>query len=143
MEAAHVDNAILLDYLSSEVALEEPEISSTDSYILIVNNWTDDELHFRMPGGCEDYDDEGDEIDKSDAIPTASARWWAATGLERFDLGTSDVDGYEEDDDDDADADEEEAPSQANDGSKQILEDWGHSSIDWGHSTRECEDWTI
>jgi len=38
MEAAHVDNAILLDYLSSEVALEEPKISSTDSYIFIVNN---------------------------------------------------------------------------------------------------------
>jgi len=29
-EAAHVDNAIRLDYLTSEVALEEPEIESTD-----------------------------------------------------------------------------------------------------------------
>jgi len=37
-EAAHVGNAILLDYLTSEVALEEPEIRSTDPNILIGNN---------------------------------------------------------------------------------------------------------
>jgi len=30
VEAERVDNAILLDYLTSEVALEEPEIGSTD-----------------------------------------------------------------------------------------------------------------
>jgi hypothetical protein len=72
MEAARVDNAILLDNLTSEVALVEPEIASTDPNILIENNYTDDELHFGMPGGCENYDDEGDEINQSDAIPTAS-----------------------------------------------------------------------
>ena len=37
---------------------------------------------------------------------------------------------------DDADADEEEEASQANDGSMQNVEDWGHT-------TRECEDWTV
>jgi len=45
-EAARVDNAILLDYLTSEVALEESEIGSTDPNIPIDNNCTDDELHF-------------------------------------------------------------------------------------------------
>jgi len=42
VEAARVDNAILLDYLTSEVALEEPEIRSTDPNIPINNNCTDD-----------------------------------------------------------------------------------------------------
>ena len=78
-EAALVDNAILLDYLTSEVGLEEPEIGSTDPNIPIDNNCTDDEQHFGMPGGCEGYDDEGEELDESDAIPTASRRRRAAT----------------------------------------------------------------
>jgi len=47
---------------------------------------------------------------------------------------TRDVDGYEGEDGDDAD--EEEEALQANDGSTQNVEDWGHS-------TRECEDWTV
>ena len=38
VEAARVDNGVLLDYLASEVALEEPEIGSTDPNILIDNN---------------------------------------------------------------------------------------------------------
>jgi len=120
VEAALVDDAILLDYLTSEVALEEPEIRSTDSNIPIDNNCTNDELHFGMPGGSGDFEDEGDE---SDAIPTASQRQRAATELERFDLGTSGVDGYEGEDGDDADADEEEEASQAEDGSTQNVED--------------------
>jgi len=70
-EASSVDNAILLDYLTSEVALEEPEIGSTDPNIPIDNNCTDDELHFGMPGGSGNYEDEGDERDDRDAIPTA------------------------------------------------------------------------
>ena len=70
-EAASVDNAILLDYLTSEVALEEPQIRSTDPNIPIDNNCTDDELHFGMPGGSGDYKDEGDESDENDAIRTA------------------------------------------------------------------------
>jgi hypothetical protein len=69
MEAARVDNAILLDYLTSEMALEEPEIRSTDSKIAKDNNCTDNELHFGMQGGSGDFADEGDE---SDAIPNAS-----------------------------------------------------------------------
>jgi hypothetical protein len=54
VEAARVDNPILLDYLASKVALEEPEIGSTDPHIPIDNNCTDDELHFKMPGGSKD-----------------------------------------------------------------------------------------
>jgi hypothetical protein len=93
--------------------LEEPEIGSTDPNIPIDNNCTDDELHFGMPGGSRDYDDEGDERDVFDSIPTASRRRRPTTELERFDLGTSDVDGYKGDDGDDADLDEEEEASQA------------------------------
>jgi len=120
VEAGRVENAILLDYLTSEVALEEPEIGSTDSNIPIDNNCTDGELHFEMPGGSGDFEDECDE---TNAIPTASWRRRAATELERFGLGTSDVDGYEGKDGDDADADEEEEASQAEDGSMRNVED--------------------
>jgi len=74
VESAGVDNAILLDYLTSEVALEEPEIGSTDPNIPIDNNCTDHERHFGMPGGSGDYEDEGNERDVCDAIPTASWR---------------------------------------------------------------------
>jgi hypothetical protein len=71
-ETAPVANLILLDYLTSEVALEKSEIRSTDPNIPIDNNCTDDELHFGMPGCCEDYDDESDIIEASNAITTAS-----------------------------------------------------------------------
>jgi hypothetical protein len=120
VEATHVNNPILLDYLTFEVALEEPEIGSTDPNILIDNNCMDDELHFEMPRGSGDFEDVGNE---SDAIHTASWRRRAATELERFDLGTSNVDGYDGEDGDDADADEEEEASEANDGSPQNVED--------------------
>jgi hypothetical protein len=119
VEVARVDNAILLDYLNSEVELEEPEIGSTDSNIPIDNNFTDDKLHFMRAGGSGHFEDEGDE---RDAIPTASRQRRAATELERFDLGTSDVDVYEGEDGNDADANKEEEPSQAEDGSTQNLE---------------------
>jgi hypothetical protein len=111
--------------LASEVALEEPEIGSTDPNIPIDNNCTYDELHFGMPGGSGDYEDEGDASNDHDAIPTASRRRRPATELERYDLGTSDLDGYEGEDGDyaDADADEEEESSQVEDGSTQNVED--------------------
>jgi len=73
-EAARGGNGILLVYLTSEVAFEVPEIGSTDPNIPIDTNCTDDKCDFRMPGGCEVDDDEGDEIDDSDAIPTTSRR---------------------------------------------------------------------
>jgi hypothetical protein len=73
-----------------------------------------------MPGGSEDFEDEGDT---SDAIPTASRRRRAATELERFDLGTKHVDGNEGKDGDGAAANEEEQASQADDGSTQNVED--------------------
>jgi len=57
MEAAHVDNAIHLDYFVSEVALEEPDLASTYPHIPIDNKCTDDELHFRMRVGSADYED--------------------------------------------------------------------------------------
>jgi len=72
VEAVRVGNAILLDHLAFEVALEEPEIGSTDLNILIDNNCTDVELHFAMPGGSRDHEDGGDESNLRNAIPTAS-----------------------------------------------------------------------
>jgi len=51
VDAARIDNAILLYYLTSEVALEEPDFGMTDPEIPIDNHCSDDELHFRMPGG--------------------------------------------------------------------------------------------
>jgi len=134
VEAARVDNAILLEYLTSEVAVEEREIGSTGPNIPIDNNCTDDEMHFGMPGGSGDYEDEGNESEERDAIPTASQGWRAATELERFDRGTSDVDGYEGENWDDADADEEEEALQADAGSTQNVEGWGHSRFDLGTS---------
>jgi len=68
-----------------------------------------------------DYENEADECDKHDAIPTASRQRWATTELERFDLGTSDVEGYEGKDGDNAD--EEEQGSQADDGLMQNVKD--------------------
>jgi len=143
VEAARVDNAILLDYSTSHEALDEPEDRSTDPNILIDNNCTDDELHFRMPGSSGDNTDEGDESDECDIIPSASRPRQPTTQLERIDLGTSDVDRYEGEDGDNADADEEEEGSQADDGSTQNVEDSGHSGFDLETSDvggYECED---
>jgi len=72
VDAPRVDNAILLDHLTSEVVLEEPEIRCTEPNISRHSNSTDDEQHFRMPNGNGDYTDEGDENDEHNAIPTAS-----------------------------------------------------------------------
>ena len=133
VKAVRVDNAILLNYLTSKMALEEPQIGSTEPNFPIDNNCTDDQLHFGRPGGSGDYEDEGDESDDRDAIPTTRRRRRPTTELERFDLGTSDVNGYEGEDGnwyegedgDDADADEVEEASQADDGSTQNVEDLG------------------
>ena len=107
------------------MALEEAEIGSTDPNIPIDNNCMDDKLHFGIPGGSGDYEDDGDKSDERDAMPTASRRRRPTTELERFDLGSSDVERYEGEDGDDADADadEEEEASQADDGSTQNVED--------------------
>jgi hypothetical protein len=72
MEAAVVDNTILLDYMTSGVALEEPEIGSTDPNIRIDNNCMYDELRFGMPGDSRNYEDEAEESDEHNDIPTAS-----------------------------------------------------------------------
>jgi hypothetical protein len=84
-----------------------------------------EKIHFGMSGGCEDYVNEGAKIDNRDAIPTASRRRYAATELEWFDLGTSDVERYEGDNGNnlDADANEEEEASQSDDGLTQTLAD--------------------
>jgi hypothetical protein len=64
-----------------------------------------------------DSGDAGDASDEGDAIRTSSQPLWPATELDRFGLGTSDVDGYEGKDGDDAD--EEDEASLADDGSMQ------------------------
>jgi len=144
LEAAHFDNVIHLHYLASEVAFGQPEIRRTDQNIPIDNNCTDDELHFGMPGGSGDYEDEDDESDDRDAMPTARRRRRPTMELERFDQGTIDVDGYEGEDGDDAepDADEEEEASQADDGSTQNVDDWPGKKWCWQvwvRGWRRCE----
>jgi len=123
VEAGCVDNAIVVDYLTSTVALEEPEIRSTDPNIPIENNCTYDNVHTGMPGGCGNFQNVGNKIDVRNAIPIASQRRRPATELERFSLGNCDVDGYVGEDGDDTDADKVEDESQANDGSTQNVED--------------------
>jgi len=76
-----------------------------------------------MPGGSGDYEYEADKSDERDAFHTASRRRRPATELERFDLGTTDVDGYEGNDGDDADVDVEEEALPADNGSTQNVED--------------------
>jgi hypothetical protein len=77
-----VDHGIHLDYLTFEVVREEPDIEYTDPNMLIDINCMDDELHFTMPVGCEDYVDEGNEINVSDTLLTATWQRWAAIALE-------------------------------------------------------------
>jgi hypothetical protein len=55
MEAVSVHNRILLDFLTSEVALGELDINRTDPDIHNDNNSTDDEPDFGMPGGSGNY----------------------------------------------------------------------------------------
>ena len=54
MEAVRHDNDLLLDYLTSEMVLEEPEIGSSDPNIPIENDCTHRILHIGMPGGRGD-----------------------------------------------------------------------------------------
>jgi len=70
VELAPVDNAILFDYFTSQVVLEKPEIGSTDPNPSLANHCMHDELHFGMPGRGRDYEDEGDESNECDGIPT-------------------------------------------------------------------------
>jgi len=122
-DAACVDNAIQLDYLTSEVVVEEPQFRSPGLNIPMDNNCTDNNLHFGMPGCSRAYKDEGDESGDRDTIFTASRRQWALTELERFDLGTSEVDRYTGDNSDNRDVDEQEEALQTDDGSTQNVED--------------------
>jgi len=55
VEAAGVDNGILLDYFTAKVALEDSEIGSIDPHILMVNNCMYDELHFGIPDDSRDF----------------------------------------------------------------------------------------
>jgi hypothetical protein len=123
VEAARVDNAILLHYLASGVSLEEPEIGSTHPPIPIDNNCMYDELHFGMPQGRGNYKDNADTSDSHDTMPTGSWQRRPAMERERINLGASDGDGYDGKDGDHPDADEEEVASLADDGSMQNVED--------------------
>ena len=53
-EAVHVEHAILLDSLTSAVALDELEIGSIDQNIATDSNHMDDEQHFGIAVGSED-----------------------------------------------------------------------------------------
>jgi len=115
VDSVQVDNAILPDYLALEVMFEEPYIGSTDPIISRHDYYQDDKLKFRIPGGSRDYEDEYYECEMCEALPTTSHQRQPPTELERFHLGSSDIDGYDVEDGDnmDADVDEEEEASQA------------------------------
>jgi len=87
-----------------------------------------------MPRGSGGYENEGCKSNERDAINTASLWQWAATELKRFELQTSDIDGYEGEDGDNADADVDDDALPANDGSMQNVEDWRHFWFDMGTS---------
>jgi len=78
-------------YLTSKVALEEPESRSTDLNSPIDSNCIYDKQHFTMAGGSNDFHNEAHEIDESDAITTVGWPRWAPTDLESFDQASSDV----------------------------------------------------
>jgi hypothetical protein len=124
VEAIHVDNAILRDYWTCEVGLEEPESRSTDPNIQVDNNCSDRAMHSGITGVSGEYEDDHDETVECDAIPTASQRRWPTTALERFDLETSNVNGYhgKEGNDADADMDEVQDASQTDDRTLQHME---------------------
>jgi hypothetical protein len=128
MHTVGVDNSILLDYLTCEVALEEPEIGSTNTNIPLDIHCMADELMFQMPGGSGDSEDDSRESDTCDAFPTTSQRQHATTELERFWLETSDVDGCGGDHGNEADENENIEASHAIDVSMQNMEDSGHST---------------
>jgi len=122
VETAHGENHIFLEYLASELPLEEPEIRSTDPNIPIDNNCPDNELHFAIPWGSRDYKDGGDESDICNPIPAASRGQLHTNAHKRFVLATSDVKGYEGEDADDVDPDEDDEASQADDVSTESVE---------------------
>ena len=95
VEAAHVHNPIHLDYFTSELALEEPEIRSTHSNIPRDINCTDHQLHFGMQRGTGDYADRGEESDEHHTTPTAARQQQAAIKFLTVVLRNSDVDRYE------------------------------------------------
>jgi hypothetical protein len=74
VEAASSDNVIHLEYLTSQVLLEEPGIRRTDPNIPSDIKCTDGEHHFTMPAGSVEFDDEGDESREHTAI--CAAIWW-------------------------------------------------------------------
>jgi hypothetical protein len=79
MDAGCVGNAILLNNLTSEVALDDPVIRTTNSYTPLDNNHHDGNMHFGMPGGSRDQEDEGDTGDEDDDISTISQQRQTAT----------------------------------------------------------------
>jgi hypothetical protein len=86
VEAAHVDNPVLLDYLTTPVMLEETEIGNTDRNIPNVTNCLDDEPNPGMAVGWAGYKEQRDEIFEHHAILTGSSQGRVLTELGRFHL---------------------------------------------------------
>lgn len=86
VEAAHVDNPVLLDYLTTAVMLEETEIGNKDRNIPNGTNCLDDEPNPGMAVGCAGYKAQGDESFEHHAILTGSSQGRVLTELERFHL---------------------------------------------------------
>jgi hypothetical protein len=131
VEAVHVDNTKLLHFKSSEVILVEPEIWWIDCDITVETDWTDNNLPFQHPGGSSGcYGTANDNTNLQVAMPTASWPGWASTELGRFDMWTNNDDGFDDQDGEVVDADMMDNASQANDGSFQDADNWGHRSFE-------------
>jgi len=96
--------------------------------------YTGDKWCFGIPGGSVECEDEIDESDKLDAIPTASQWRRAVTELVRFYMGTSDVNRYESQDGYNPDVEEEELALQVDNGSTRNVQNWGHGKFALGTS---------
>jgi hypothetical protein len=112
-DAVSIYNNFHVHELTSEVVLMVLAIRITAPNILIANNSTDDKPHFGMQSGSGNYENSGDE---SYAITPVSWQLWPTTELQRIDMGTRDVDGYDGVAADDVDVKEEEGASQHDDG---------------------------
>jgi hypothetical protein len=115
MQAELVEHAMLLEYLTCEVALGEPRIRSTSLNIPIDNNFMVDKLHLRMPDGSGNLKDEGVQRTEHNAICTSIWQIQTTTELEMFDWRTSDLEGYKGDNTKDGDVDEVQNHVQAGD----------------------------
>jgi hypothetical protein len=94
VKGAFMDNAILLEYLTSNVAVTKPEIGCTHITVMVNSQFRDDKLYIWMAGDSGDFENDGDTIKELNAFPTPSLRRLTITEHESFYMGNGDIQGY-------------------------------------------------